>query len=110
MSVTVHPRELREVKERLNALLANPCDESAINAVQAVRRVFRILGFFDEVVQEQAPPKVPAEVLAGAETKSVTAKQYGYTGEACRRCAGFRVKRTGTCSTCEDCFSNEGCG
>ena len=108
--MTVHPTEVREVKERLDALLANPCDETAVDVAQAVRRVFRILGLFDEVAPAT---KLPMDIRVDARDGSIQrslAKHQGYTGEACRRCAGFRVKRTGTCSTCEDCFSNEGCG
>lgn len=111
MSMTVHSNEIREVKERLDALLANPCDETAINVTQAVRRVFRILGLFDEPVQEQAPPKLPAPVLAGS-SKSSAARSYGFTGEMCSKpgCGSFRVMQTGTCRTCQDCGQNNGCG
>lgn len=34
----------------------------------------------------------------------------GYSGNVCGRCGGLRMKRTGTCVTCEDCGENEGCG
>jgi hypothetical protein len=32
------------------------------------------------------------------------------TGNACRKCGGANLIRTGTCVTCQDCGDNEGCG
>lgn len=34
----------------------------------------------------------------------------GYTGEVCGICGGLRMRRSGTCETCEDCGSTSGCG
>lgn len=38
------------------------------------------------------------------------ARESGYTGDMCPNCQGVRMRRTGTCVTCEDCQHNEGCG
>jgi len=32
------------------------------------------------------------------------------TGKYCKDCGGANMIRTGTCETCQDCGSNEGCG
>ena len=32
-----------------------------------------------------------------------------YTGDTCTNCNGVRMRRTGTCSTCEDCGTTSGC-
>lgn len=38
----------------------------------------------------------------------VQAKESGYAGEVCGKCGGSRLRRTGACTTCEDCFES-GC-
>lgn len=38
----------------------------------------------------------------------VQAKEQGYSGNVCGKCGGSRLKRTGACETCEDCFES-GC-
>jgi hypothetical protein len=43
-------------------------------------------------------------------TQGEMARTAGYTGDVCTVCHGFRLKRTGSCVTCEDCGSNAGCG
>lgn len=48
--------------------------------------------------------------LSSLLTQSEIARTSGYTGDVCPHCQGFRVKRTGSCVTCEDCGSNAGCG
>lgn len=37
-------------------------------------------------------------------------KEDGYTGDICIHCNGSRMRRTGSCLTCEDCGDNSGCG
>jgi hypothetical protein len=32
-----------------------------------------------------------------------------YTGEMCTSCNGFRMVKSGTCSTCQDCSATSGC-
>jgi hypothetical protein len=39
-----------------------------------------------------------------------TAQAEAFTGEVCDGCGGFRVVRTGKCSTCQDCGTTGGCG
>jgi len=39
-----------------------------------------------------------------------TAKQQGYSGEACIRCGSYRTIRNGTCITCLDCHHSGECG
>lgn len=56
--------------------------------------------------QEAHIPKTEAPLL----TQGEMARTAGYTGDVCRSCYSHRLKRTGSCITCEDCGSNEGCG
>ncbi|MGQ9819395.1 MAG: vitamin B12-dependent ribonucleotide reductase [Candidatus Kapaibacteriales bacterium] len=37
------------------------------------------------------------------------AKRIGYTGETCPACGSIRMRRSGTCSVCEDCGATTGC-
>lgn len=37
------------------------------------------------------------------------AKRIGYTGETCPSCGSIRMRRSGTCSVCEDCGATTGC-
>jgi ribonucleoside-diphosphate reductase alpha chain len=41
--------------------------------------------------------------------KAGYAKQIGYTGEQCEYCGSIRVKRSGSCTVCEDCGGTSGC-
>ncbi|ROL55960.1 vitamin B12-dependent ribonucleotide reductase [Bacteroidetes/Chlorobi group bacterium Naka2016] len=45
----------------------------------------------------------PATTLASA------AQGLGYTGETCPSCGSIRMRRSGTCSVCEDCGTTTGC-
>ncbi len=36
-------------------------------------------------------------------------KSKGYTGDMCQACGSMHVKRSGTCSVCEDCGTTSGC-
>lgn len=44
-------------------------------------------------------------------TKELSKKMitHGYTGEVCSSCGSLRLRRSGTCSVCEDCGSTTGC-
>lgn len=33
----------------------------------------------------------------------------GYSGDSCSTCGSLRMRRSGTCQTCEDCGSTSGC-
>lgn len=44
------------------------------------------------------------------ETQENKAMGAQYTGQSCGQCYGLRMVRTGTCTTCQDCGWNEGCG
>lgn len=43
-----------------------------------------------------------------AKDRNGSHKTMGYTGSACSHCGSFRMKRTGTCETCEDCGNASG--
>jgi hypothetical protein len=45
-----------------------------------------------------------------AHDRSTAAVDSGYTGDVCMTCGGFRMKRVGTCLTCDDCGTSSGCG
>ena len=53
------------------------------------------------------PPssRVGAQMLVRAEQSRLQ----GYTGDCCSNCQGFKVRRNGTCTVCEDCSSTSGC-
>ncbi len=42
-------------------------------------------------------------------TISEAARRIGYTGETCPACGSIRMRRSGTCSVCEDCGTTTGC-
>ncbi len=48
--------------------------------------------------------------IEGPAKKIATAAQgLGYTGETCPACGSIRMRRSGTCSVCEDCGATTGC-
>ena len=61
---------------------------------------------------QAASPRVPAPAQDPASTACMTqgeiASVSGYSGNACRDCGSFAMKRTGTCETCEACGSTSG--
>jgi hypothetical protein len=103
-------------------LVMDPFDRQMVEEV-----AMRLIGRADRLVH--APLPQPADPLsfspalspgpvfpdALVKAKALTAslelaRLSGYSGDTCQRCHGLRVRRTGTCLTCEDCHSNEGCG
>lgn len=57
------------------------------------------------VARKPDPPISPATM-----TQAEIARAQGFTGDVCRQCGSFAMKRTGTCQTCTACGFNEGCG
>lgn len=69
----------------------------------------------------QSPPEnkqeeefVPVETLLNSiegqtTTLASAAQGLGYTGETCPACGSIRMRRSGTCSVCEDCGTTTGC-
>ncbi|MCX7908221.1 MAG: vitamin B12-dependent ribonucleotide reductase [Ignavibacteria bacterium] len=48
--------------------------------------------------------------VEGASPRVTSAAQgLGYTGETCPSCGSIRMRRSGTCSVCEDCGTTTGC-
>jgi hypothetical protein len=47
--------------------------------------------------------------LNTSSSSSSNGKDQGFTGECCNTCGSFRMKRTGVCSTCQDCGTSGGC-
>lgn len=45
-----------------------------------------------------------------AQEPAHVARLQGYQGHQCPVCHARRLRRTGTCSVCENCGSSEGCG
>lgn len=52
-----------------------------------------------------APPVTPETTL----TQREMASAQGFTGDACRTCGSFTMRRVGTCLTCQACGSTTGC-
>jgi ribonucleoside-diphosphate reductase alpha chain len=50
-----------------------------------------------------------ARTTLGTLTRAEESREQGYTGDACTNCQGFRVRRNGTCTVCEDCQTASGC-
>ena len=57
-----------------------------------------------------AHPSKPDPTALGPPSKPEHARAGGYTGETCGVCGSMAVVRTGTCTTCQDCGSQTGCG
>jgi hypothetical protein len=92
----------------------DPFDRQMVEEVS-----MRLLGRADELFRGTSPrtlppPHPPPPNGTGQDEALLTtlelARLSGYSGDACQKCHGLRVRRTGTCLTCEDCDSNEGCG
>jgi hypothetical protein len=89
----------------------DPFDRQMVEEVS-----MRLLGRADELFQGTSPRTLPLPLPNGVVkeeallTSLELARLSGYSGDACQKCHGLRVRRTGTCLTCEDCHSNEGCG
>lgn len=43
-------------------------------------------------------------------SKVQAARSMGYSGGVCDGCGGSRMRRSGTCETCDDCGKTSGCG
>lgn len=52
--------------------------------------------------------KVPSPTAADTMTQGEIARGQGYSGNVCQTCGEFRMKRTGTCETCEACGATSG--
>lgn len=63
-----------------------------------------------EVEEEDYPLSLNGNAGNGHKTAMKNeAKAIGYTGEQCEHCGSIRVKRSGSCTVCEDCGSTSGC-
>ena len=68
-----------------------------------------------EVIEEEKTGKVEVtkEIIVADTNKDfdskAIAKASGYTGEPCGTCGSMRVKKSGTCSVCEECGNTSGC-
>ncbi len=63
-------------------------------------------GRFRALFAEMEPNELSHEVL----NRTTAMVESGYTGDVCSVCGSLRMRRTGTCSTCDDCGDNSGCG
>ena len=63
-------------------------------------------GNMSDIEAELFPETNP---LKGISIEKANAKASGYTGEQCEFCGSIRVKRSGSCTVCEDCGSTSGC-
>jgi ribonucleoside-diphosphate reductase alpha chain len=94
-------------------------DETIKNATSLIDYLFRNLAINylgrDDLahVQRDTERLVKDEMSVSSQLhkvdKHTTAKQQGYTGEACKQCGSMKVKRAGTCSVCEVCGQTTGC-
>ena len=94
-------------------------DSNIRNATSLVDYLFRYLAVnylgrqdLAHVLDDKSPVKDEMSLdkkPSYGTSKSTRAKQQGYTGDSCKACGSMRVRRTGTCSTCEQCGSTSGC-
>ncbi len=56
-------------------------------------------------------PEPASKVVTDAAKKRSQAKSMGYTGDLCQNanCGSDRVRKTGTCTVCENCHTTSGC-
>lgn len=67
----------------------------------------RMQGSVCQDVRGVATVGAPREVA----TRTVPqGRDAGYTGNVCDRCGSARMRRSGSCETCEDCGNAGGCG
>ena len=59
--------------------------------------------------QPPASPAAPPQRRVNGTPQLSAPILAGYTGNPCRTCGGLRMRRSGTCETCEDCFATSGC-
>lgn len=59
--------------------------------------------------QEWKVPVVKPAPESPTLTQAEMARVYGYTGDVCKGCGQFTMRRTGPCLTCQVCGFNEGC-
>ncbi len=63
----------------------------------------------DALPPTPAPAAPPVPSPADKVVQASTARAQGYTGDSCTQCHGFKVKRNGSCTVCEDCGATTGC-
>ena len=64
-----------------------------------------------DLIQKLETPPLPAEAeVAEFIVEKIDPKGLGYSGDLCGACGSSRMRRAGTCLTCEDCGANTGCG
>lgn len=72
-----------------------------------IERIARsLIGLPVSIVKRAEPPKAANATL----TQGEIARQQGYSGDCCPQCMNFKMRRTGTCLTCDACGHNAGCG
>lgn len=81
-----------------------------VSAEAAATGAFRAL--FEEmqaVSPEAVRPVYVSGVRLATTTTRQTAREEGYTGDACDQCGSFRMKRNGPCLLCAECGATSGC-
>ncbi|MCX7880435.1 MAG: vitamin B12-dependent ribonucleotide reductase [Ignavibacteria bacterium] len=81
-------------------------DESTSNKKIDESKIEEGNSFPDELVSIE---QIVSSSEAKATQLTTAAKGLGYTGEFCPACGSIRMRRSGTCSVCEDCGTNTGC-
>jgi hypothetical protein len=109
--------ELEERKNHLAALLffllfaeAEGAEFGSRSATEALAAACALTGISLETFRRRATEKglAPQPPVATPELSRFTARDFGFTGSVCGSCGGFRMVRTGTCETCQDCTQTSG--
>lgn len=115
MEIDINAKELQEAHDALMEWEQEVGEPSAceVKVFQAVRRLFQIMGIKIRASRLDAKPqKVDYVELIqkGTEAqKAEYARKFGYTGQACVMCAGFKLIQAGKCAVCQDCGASNGC-
>ena len=90
--------------------------EAPVETLREARLVLiRGVAAIDALIAAIEPPlatgiHVPQPVIvAPAADQRSTARMQGFTGDCCSTCAGFAMRRSGTCLCCDACGSTTGC-
>jgi hypothetical protein len=94
----------------------DPADLSVIRKI-ARKQISRANGSsipeqmpLDLATFDRVPPWAAVDTREMVAAQSEMARARGYLSDPCPSCWGFFLKRTGTCTTCDACGHNPGCG
>jgi len=72
----------------------------------------RVLAAWNDgsIVEPVPPTPTPIDIGGRPKFDQQQARASGYSGDQCQACSSIRMKRVGSCLTCDDCGSTTSCG